>query len=102
MYEKEVFQLGRWNNYEELETALTLEELFETYDGIMSREFRTQKFLAQAMGAEFEETDVVEEDGVSALHRINDNLRGERTPDKDGSVPAFDRNVGIGYGTIGG
>jgi hypothetical protein len=54
LYESEVFTLGVWKNFEELESSLTLNELLELYSSIKKQEMRQLKMHLKAQGANVE------------------------------------------------
>lgn len=55
--ETEVMQIGAWKSYDELESNLTLEELYELYQGILYTRIEEFKNMARAQGAKFEDED---------------------------------------------
>jgi hypothetical protein len=52
--EGEVFLLGHWRNYEELEESLSIEELTATLDAIRKREDRDKRFQAALQGVDLD------------------------------------------------
>lgn len=50
--EGEVFLLGHWKNYEDLEESLSIEELTATLDAMRKKEERDQRFHAALQGIE--------------------------------------------------
>lgn len=52
--EAEVFLLGRWKNYDELEDSLTIEELLTTIEAIRERENNQRKFDAAMQGIDLD------------------------------------------------
>jgi len=46
----EVFLLGNWKNYEELENSLSMPELIQTFKSIQKSESEKRKFLASIQG----------------------------------------------------
>lgn len=46
--------MGIWRNFDELEEALTLEELFTLYDEVINKEIRQFKNFARAQGADID------------------------------------------------
>jgi hypothetical protein len=48
--EAEVFLLGHWKNYEDLETSLSLPELIATLEASRNAKWREQKFSAALQG----------------------------------------------------
>lgn len=53
-------EVGAWKNYEILEEELTLDELFELYEGTTERQIRMMKTMAAAMGASVDDDEVPE------------------------------------------
>lgn len=52
-YESRVLsKVGRWANFEDLESSLTLDELFILYKEVLDAEIRNLKATAKAFGAE--------------------------------------------------
>ena len=60
-YETVVMQLGAWKSFEELEVHLTLEELFELYQGVMHTRMEEFKNMARAAGATFKDEESEDE-----------------------------------------
>jgi hypothetical protein len=46
----EVFLLGNWKNYEELEESLSMPELIQTFKAMQKTEEEKRKFLASLQG----------------------------------------------------
>jgi hypothetical protein len=46
----EVFLLGNWKNYEELENSLSMPELIQTFKSMQKSESEKRKFLASIQG----------------------------------------------------
>jgi hypothetical protein len=53
--EAEAFLLGQWNNFEELEEKLNLDELMAILNAKQNQEFQRNKFMAALQGATLEE-----------------------------------------------
>jgi hypothetical protein len=51
----EVFLLGNWKNYEELEESLSMPELIQTFKSMQKTEEEKRKFLAMLQGVNLEE-----------------------------------------------
>jgi len=51
----EVFLLGNWKNYEELEESLSMPELIQTFKSMQKTEEEKRKFLAMLQGINLEE-----------------------------------------------
>lgn len=66
--ESEVFLLGHWKNFDELESSLSVEELSAILDASREKEKRGNKFLAAINGVELEdEQESAEPIDISAL-----------------------------------
>ena len=59
----EVFLLGHWKDYDELESSLSMPELIATLDAMARIEKRKNKFLAALQGIDIEKDQ--QSDGVS-------------------------------------
>jgi len=59
--ESEVFLLGQWKNFDELESSLSLEELTALLEISRKKSYEDKKFLAAVNGVELED-EVEEED----------------------------------------
>lgn len=53
--ESEVFLLGIWKDYEELETSMSMPELVSTLDAKRNRDYEEKKFLAAIQGIDLDE-----------------------------------------------
>lgn len=60
--ESEVFLLGHYKNYDELESSLSLEELMATITASRQKEKREREFLAAINGIELSKEEEVEND----------------------------------------
>ena len=47
--------LGIWKSYQELEDTMTLQELLETYEAVLDREYRDRRFHAALQGVDIDE-----------------------------------------------
>jgi len=65
--ESEVFLLGHWKNFDELESSLSVEELSAILDASREKEKRGNKFLAAINGVELEEEENKEVEDISRL-----------------------------------
>lgn len=65
--ESEVFLLGHWKNFDELESSLSVEELSAILDASREKEKRGNKFLAAINGVELDEEESAEPVDISAL-----------------------------------
>ena len=100
-----VFQIGAWKSFDDLEECLTLEELFESYKGIIDRDNRN----AEAMfGADDSSLPVGDHSGggsSTAFDQIRNKIKPERGPKDitevgqitDQSGAKFGIGAGIGY-----
>lgn len=52
--EAEVFLLGIWKDYEELETSLSMQELTKTLDAKREDDYNTKKFMAAIQGVDLD------------------------------------------------
>lgn len=97
-YEREVFRLGNWKNYDDLEEHLTLEELIETYSAIIDEQNRQQRNLARMMGAKISEPEEfgAREPGKYSPDIVTNPIKHAKSGD------IFGINNGIGYEVIGG
>jgi len=83
--EAEVFLLGHWKNYDELESSISIEELLATLKAMHDKEDRQNKFMAALQGIELEEK---EEEQTADIA----DLKGWRA-NKDG----FGIGMGLGH-----
>lgn len=88
--------MGAWETYDELEESLTIQELMETYVGMMEQHNRFVKSMARLMGAE------VKEDSKSDFDRVLERARSEEEdivsrPIKTKSGDQFGIGFGLGY-----
>ena len=66
--ESEVFLLGHWKNYDELESNLSLDELMATLNASRDKEQRERKFLAAMQGVDLEDSSKESEDVLSLMN----------------------------------
>lgn len=52
--EGEVFLLGHWKNYEELEESLSMPEIINTLKSMQKKEYENRKFSASLKGIDLE------------------------------------------------
>jgi hypothetical protein len=64
----EVFLLGHWKDYDELESSLSMPELAATLKAIYESERRRQKFMAALQGVDLDES--IDEDIDAEIDRI--------------------------------
>lgn len=81
--EAEVFLLGHWKNFQELEDNLSLEELQATLDAIRKKEEREREFLAALNGVDLTTTETQD---------VSD-LNSRFTAEKEG----FGAGEGLGF-----
>jgi hypothetical protein len=55
--ESEVFTIGAWRSYEELEEHLSLPELFAALDGVREKVYSDREFLAELQGGSLSSND---------------------------------------------
>lgn len=84
--ESEVFLLGHWRNFDELESSLSVEELSAILDASREKEKRGNKFLAAINGVELEEEENKEVEDIS-------RLKNSRVATDEG----FGVNEGLGF-----
>jgi hypothetical protein len=102
--EKEVFMLGQWRNYDDLEECLTLDELTVTFNALVERDNRNMEFQARLQGVEMaDEPESTKEgeqqgDGLTFQERYAMRLaeeRAKRGEDTPGNKPRqFSQGVG--------
>ena len=68
--EAEVFLLGHWNNFDELESNLSIDELNAVLEASRGKEEREMKFMAAMNGVDLEESNKEPED-VTTLQNPN-------------------------------
>ena len=64
----EVFLLGHWKDYDELESSLSMPELAATLKAVYESERRRQKFMAALQGVDLDEK--IDEDIDAEIDRI--------------------------------
>lgn len=95
-YESEVFNLGIWKNFEEMEESLTLSELLRLYSTVRKREIRQYKMHLKAQGAEVTVFDdgPQEDRDESAFERIDKRVR-----ERAGNQGENNKREGSPFGT---
>jgi hypothetical protein len=85
--ESEVFLLGHWKNFDELESSLSIDELNALLEASRGKEEREMKFFAALNGVELDEEEKSEE--------IKDiaSLQNRMTASKEG----FGIDEGLGF-----
>ena len=68
--ESEVFLLGHWKNFDELESNLSIDELNAVLEASRGKEEREMKFMAAMNGVDLEESSKESED-VTTLQNPN-------------------------------
>ena len=59
--ESEVFLLGHWKNFDELESNLSLEELNSLLEATRKKDYEDKKFFAAIQGIDLDESREVED-----------------------------------------
>jgi len=97
----EVFLLGHWKDYEELESSLSMPELAATLNAMYEAERRRQKFMAAIQGIDLDEK--IDEDideRVSTIEEIQARAVARLTGDRDlaGAISqGFTPEMGVQY-----
>lgn len=86
--EAEAFLLGQWDNFEELEEKLNLDELMAILNAKQQQEFNRNKFMAALQGATLEEPEKKEEEPRKGLAEIMADLEREEDP----NAPTFEQS----------
>jgi hypothetical protein len=81
----EVFLLGHWKDYEELESSLSMPELAATLKAIYEAERRRQKFMAALQGIDIDENseEPEEESRIPSVEEIQARAVARLTGDKN-------------------
>lgn len=101
----EVFLLGHWKDYEELESSLSMPELAATLKAMYETERRRQKFMAALQGIDIDEKidktiDEQIEDRVPTIEEIQARAVARITGDKSlaGAISqGFTPEMGVAY-----
>jgi len=101
----EVFLLGHWKDYEELESSLSMPELAATLKAIYETERRRQKFMAALQGVDIDEKNDTETDEQNAsripsIEEIQARAVARLTVDKNaaGAISqGFTPDMGVEY-----
>jgi len=97
----EVFLLGHWKDYEELESSLSMPELAATLNAMYEAERRRQKFMAAIQGIDLDEK--IDEDideRISTIEEIQARAVARLTGDRDlaGAISqGFTPEMGVQY-----
>lgn len=89
--ESEVFLLGHWKNYDELESNLSMEELIVTINAIRDKDSRDRKFFAALQGIDLDENNDEQDDENDIT-----KLRGWKAAEE-----GFGIGLGIGHVQVG-
>jgi hypothetical protein len=102
----EVFLLGHWKDYEELESSLSMPELAATLKAMYESERRRQKFMAALQGVNLDSEETSSEDEeVSTLEQVKARAFARLTGDKDmaGAISqGFTSDMGVTYKIVEG
>ena len=80
----EVFLLGHWKDYDELESSLSMPELAATLNAMYESERRRQKFMAALQGVDLDEKiDKDIDQRVSTLDEVKARAVARLTGDKN-------------------
>lgn len=97
----EVFLLGHWKDYEELESSLSMPELAATLNSMYETERRRQKFMAAIQGIDLDEKEETEvEERISTIEEIQARAVARLTGDRDmaGAISqGFTPDMGVQY-----
>lgn len=75
--ESELFTLGIWTNYEQLEENLSMPELLATLDSYREQKERDRKFLAAIQGIDLDEGKEEERDFAEVKRRAKAKAAGK-------------------------
>ena len=97
----EIFLLGHWKDYEELESSLSMPEIAATLKSMYEAERRRQKFMAALQGIDLDEKiDEEINERVSTIEEIQARAVSRLTGDQDmaGAISqGFTPDMGIQY-----
>jgi len=95
----EVFLLGHWKNYSELEENLSMPELIQTLQSMNKKEEQNRKFLAGLQGINLENAEEKEGPTFEDIRRkaLGINASGDDVVSLQGSI-ASETGFGIGAG----
>ena len=99
----EVFLLGNWKNYEELEDSLSMPELIQTFKSMQKSESEKRKFLASIQGVDLGQEEETQEG--SSFEDIRRRALGINASSDDvvslqgqfASEAGFGIGAGLGY-----
>jgi MoxR-like ATPase len=102
----EVFLLGHWKDYDELESSLSMPELAATLNAMYESERRKQKFMAALQGVDLDEKiDKEIDERVSTLEEVKARAAARLTGDKNvaGAISqGITSEMGTEYKLMGG
>jgi ribosomal protein L12E/L44/L45/RPP1/RPP2 len=102
----EVFLLGHWKDYDELESSLSMPELAATLNAMYESERRRQKFMAALQGVDIDEKiDQDIDERVSTLEEVKARAVARLTGDKNmaGAISqGITPDMGTEYKLVGG
>jgi len=103
--EAEVFLLGHWKDYDELESSLSMSELIATLGAMHEKENRQNKFLAAIQGIDLsEQSQASENSGTTTLQDIEARAHARITGNQTEAMAiqqGFDGSDGLGYSIVG-
>lgn len=103
--EAEVFLLGHWKDYDELESSLSMSELIATLGAMHEKENRQNKFLAAIQGIDLsEQSQASENSGTTSLQDIEARAHARLTGNQTEAMAiqqGFDGSDGLGYSVVG-
>jgi hypothetical protein len=100
----EVFLLGHWKNYEELEENLSMPEIIQTIKSMQKSENEKRKFLASIQGVDLGNEEQEEGPSFEDIERraLGINVSGNDVVSLQGSLAdraGFGIGAGLGYET---
>jgi len=98
----EVFLLGNWKNYEELEESLSMPELIQTFKSMQKTEEEKRKFLASLQGVNLNGEEKTEGPTFEDIQRraLGIDASGDDVVSLQGPLAAkqgFGIGLGLGY-----
>jgi len=102
--EAEVFLLGHWKDYDELETSLSMSELIATLGAMHEKENRHNKFLAAIQGIDLSDSQQTQDSSLPTL----EDVVGRAAARVSGNIEqanaitfGISEDEGLGYSMIG-
>jgi hypothetical protein len=80
--ESDVFELGNWLNFTQLEEHLTLDELYALHEALYRKEHRHNKMLAAMNGVDIEEGSETNETFEEIRARAEEELSGRSSEER--------------------